>query len=256
MGFELGFPIIFLALVSGITTVIGVWLAYVFQKSSSVIVAGIGFSTGIMVMISLFDLVPNASNDLGALRTLSTAALGVLFSFTINKIIPHLHLVKEHIRESGPNKTTRITLTTAYLIAFGLILHDVPEGFAMANSFLYSISLGLLVAAAIALHNIPEEFAMALPMIASGKKKSFIVKLAIVSGMAEPIGATLGLFAANIVSGLNPWLLSFTAGIMVFVALHELWPMARRYQRPRPLLLGALCSVAIFMILSMMFPGL
>jgi zinc transporter ZupT len=43
---------------------------------------------------------------------------------------------------------------------FGLILHDIPEGFAMANAHIASPSLRLLVSLAIALHNLPDGFAM------------------------------------------------------------------------------------------------
>ena len=41
----------------------------------------------------------------------------------------------------------------------------------MANSYIYSPSLGLLIASAIAIHNIQEEFAMIVPLLLTKKKK-------------------------------------------------------------------------------------
>lgn len=79
---------------------------------------------------------------------------------SLHVIIPHTHLVEESGRIDAR------MLESAYLVAFGLILHDFPEGFAMANSYVASPSSGVLVALAIALHNIPEEFAMAAPAVA------------------------------------------------------------------------------------------
>lgn len=66
-------------------------------------------------------------------------------------------------------------LITAYTIVLGLILHELPEGFAMANAYLQDCSLGIMVAIAIALHNIPEKFATVVPLLAAGEsKKTFL----------------------------------------------------------------------------------
>ena len=143
---------------------------------------------------------------------------------------------------------------TAYLIIFGLILHDFPEGFAMANSYIYSPGLGLLIALAIAIHNIPEEFAMAVPILHL-KKKGFLFKAAFLSGLAEPAGAAIGLFAASLLPALNPVLMSFAAGTMIFISVHELLPMAKRYRRTSLFALGLVLSVLVYLGLGMVIPG-
>jgi ZIP family zinc transporter len=110
----------------------------------------------------------------------------------------------------------------------GLLLHDLPEGFALANSYILSPSLGILLAIAIAAHNIPEEFAMAVPMVAA-RKKRFLFAAAVVSASMEPIGALLGLVFVSWMPALNPVLIAFAAGAMIFVSVHELIPMANRW---------------------------
>jgi len=99
----------------------------------------------------------------------------------------------------------------------------------MANSYISSPSLGLLVALAIAIHNIPEEFAMAVPIVMV-KKKRFLYRAAFLSGLAEPFGAIIGLTATHLYHALNPLFMAFAAGAMVFISVHELLPMAKRYQ--------------------------
>jgi len=139
-------------------------------------------------------------------------------------------------------------------VAFGLILHDVPEGFAMANSYIASPSLGVLVALAIAIHNVPEEFAMAVPIVMI-KRRRFLYIAAFLSGLAEPLGAVVGLVAVHFHPMLNPLFMAFAAGAMVFVSVHELLPMARRYHKTRLFVLGAIISVFVYALLAALVPG-
>jgi ZIP family zinc transporter len=138
---------------------------------------------------------------------------------------------------------------SAYLIVFGLILHDLPEGFAMANAYLASPALGVLVALAIALHNLPEEFAMAVPAMTT-RSKRFLFGAASLSALAEPVGAAIGLVAVRIAPALNTHFMAFAAGAMLFVSVHELVPMAKRYGRLSFFLAGFLVSALVYASLA------
>ena len=242
------FAVILLSFLSVITTIIGVALAIVFKKGLNKISIGIGFSAGIMLLISFFELIPESVASAGVVETLISIFLGVLFVGVLNLIIPHTHLIKEK------GKFNSSLLKTAYLVAFGLILHDFPEGFAMANSYIFSPSLGLLIALAIAIHNIPEEFAMAVPIVLSKSKRSFLFKIAFLSAIAEPGGAILGLLAVNFLPVLNPLFMSFAAGAMIFISVHELYPLAKKYKRISSFILGLILSVFVYLGLTMLIP--
>lgn len=239
--------IIILAFLSSLTTLIGVVLAIYFKKSVKGIVIGIGFSVGIMLLISFFELIPESVGVAGISKTLLAIFLGILLIGILNFIIPHTHLVKEKPPHSHLVKT-------AYLVVLGLILHDFPEGFAMASSYIHKPALGLLTALAIALHNIPEEFAMAVPLVAI-KKKSFLFKAAFISGLAEPAGAILGLFAVGFLPSLLPVFMSFAAGAMIFVSIHELLPLAHKYKKTSLFILGIGLSVLVYLALRILIPG-
>ena len=239
--------VLLLASLSIFTTLLGVALAIYVGKSERTIAVGIGFSAGIMLLISFVELVPTAMGEAGV-RAASTAfILGMLIVAALHWVIPHTHLVEE----SGAFRKT--LLKTAYLVAFGLILHDVPEGFAMANSYIASPSLGVLVALAIAIHNVPEEFAMAVPIVMV-KKRRFLYRAAFLSGLAEPLGAVIGLVAVHFHPALNPLFMAFAAGAMVFVSVHELLPMAMRYHKTHLFILGAILSVFVYVLLAAMVP--
>lgn len=235
--------VIVLALLSVVSTVIGVGLAFYFKKSVRGIVWGIGFSTGIMLLVSCSELLPESISSIGFAPTFVAFALGIVFIGILNFIIPHTHLGE------GKNGRERRLLKIAWLIVFGLILHDFPEGFAMATSYIHEPSLGIFVALAIALHNIPEEFAMAVPLLLT-KKKKLIFKTAILSALAEPAGAVLGLVAVEFLPSLSQQFMAFAAGTMVFVSLHELWPMAKSYGKNLFFFLGIFFSVAVYLGLS------
>lgn len=53
--------VILLSLLSCLTTCIGVYVALVLRENAKAISAGIGFSVGIMVLISVLELLPEAS---------------------------------------------------------------------------------------------------------------------------------------------------------------------------------------------------
>jgi ZIP family zinc transporter len=48
--------------------------------------------------------------------------------------------------------------------------------------------------------------------------------------------------------------MAFAAGAMVFVSVHELLPMARRYNHIHMFVLGVVVSVFVFMLLAAFVP--
>lgn len=234
--------VISLSCISVFTTLAGVALALRFRENTKGIAIGIGFSAGIMLLISLIELIPESVNEAGVLPTLITAALGGLVLFLLHLMIPHTHLIEER------NGIASQTFKSAYLVVFGLILHDFPEGFSLANSYIASPSLGVLVAVAIALHNLPEEFAMAVPIVAL-KRKRLLYGSALLSALAEPAGAVAGLVAVDFAPALKPMFMAFAAGAMIFVSLHELIPMAKRYGSLPLFAAGIAISTVVYLAL-------
>lgn len=236
-------PVLLLSALSLVTTLVGVALAVWIRTSDRAIAAGIGFSVGVMIVVSLVELLPEAFSSVQPAQALAATALGMGLVWLANGLVPHVHLVEE----TGPGDPARIR--AAYLVVFGLVLHDLPEGFAMANAYVAAPALGTLTALAIALHNLPEEFAMAVPAVAV-RRKRLLYGAAALSALAEPAGAALGLVAVGIAPELNGLFLAFAAGAMLFVSVHELIPMARRHRHGSSFAAGAALSLLVFAILD------
>ncbi len=245
---ETQIAVLLLSLISAVTTAAGVLLATVIRDNAKAIAGGIGFSAGIMILVSTLELIPEAGNAVGITAAGLTVGLGAALLWLVNLVLPHSHLVREH----GLADTRLVR--SVYLVVFGLILHDVPEGFAMANAYIASPSVGVLVALAIALHNLPEELALALPAM-SLRSLRFLIVAAVLSALAEPVGAVVGLLAVEIEPGLNSYFMAFAAGAMIFVSLHELFPMARRYGHLWWFGGGAALSVAVHRLLALATGG-
>lgn len=240
--------VLLLALMSGLTTVVGVGLAIRLGRSVRAIAFGIGFSAGLMLMIAGAELLPTAFRQAGALWAWGGLLLGAGLIAALHVVIPHVHLFEER------GLLDVLMLRTSTLVALGLILHDFPEGIAMANADLEAPGLGLLVSLAVALHNVPEEFAMAAPAVATGRPR-MLFAVAFVSALAEPAGALVGLGVVRLAPALNALFMALAAGAMMFVSVHELVPMAARFKH-RPLFsAGIVLSVPVYVVLRWIVDG-
>lgn len=180
--------VILLSLLSTVTMTAALALAHLLVRKPTEIAVRLGFSTRVMMLVASFDLMPEAAMLMGFEDALVAAGLGAAVLSGAQWALPMA------TRPAQDGVAPRAMARSARLIALGLILYDLPEGFGMANAYLASRSLGLLLALTIALHNLPEQIAMTVPALVAGDRR-LLWSAAIASVLAEPAGAAIGLAA-------------------------------------------------------------
>ena len=237
------YPIL-LALIAGLCTGLGALIIFIFKPTKAFIAISIGFASGIMLTLSFTGLL-HESMAISYTLAIIGFVLGALFMLILDSLLPHIEF---SFLEKGIIDTKMFK--TAMLIAIGMALHHVPEGFAVSAGFYHLPAFGLFVAVAIALHNIPEGIAIALPIVSAGgsRKKAFIISF--FSGLSEPLGAVIGVLLLSFALGLIPIALAFAAGVMVYLTVDELLPLAQRYKHPHGMGFGIIAGCAVAMLIS------
>lgn len=129
-------------------------------------------------------------------------------------------------------KDKKSLLQVGIITAFGISLHNFPEGMAVYLSCLArGPVVGLPLTLAIAAHNIPEGMAVAAPIYSACGNGWTAFKYAFISGICEPLGAlAVFLFLSNY---LTQWFIEVltagVAGIMVMMSFKELIPTTLNY---------------------------
>jgi zinc transporter, ZIP family len=247
-----------LTLFAGLATGIGGLFAFSkWVKKPGFFAASLGFSAGVMLYVSFMEIIPkgytalldNFAEDLSSWLSVFAFFIGILFIMGIDFLIPHDHNPHE-IKEVNQNQSLlRMGLFSAFAIAF----HNFPEGMATFYAALEDVRLGIGITIAIALHNIPEGIAIALPIFqaTNNRKKGFMY--ALLSGLAEPIGALIGfiIFSTFLPTAILGMVFPFVGGIMVYISLDELLPTAEKYGKHHISMIGLIVGMAV-MALSLL----
>jgi ZIP family zinc transporter len=238
------------SLLAAMATAVGALPVFLVQRVSKrqelVLMA---FSAGVMLAASIFALLlpslaagqtllaatANPSTGAAALSAIGLL-MGMGLMIAIDRRLPHEHAVlppaaaghAQAWRASGESAEA----TRAWLMVLAILIHNVPEGLAVGAAYAdgADMSNSASVALAIGLQNMPEGLivAMAMALRSLGRSAFMAWGVAALTGLAEPLGAILGLWALGSVPSLYPIGLALAAGAMLFVISHEIIPETHR----------------------------
>lgn len=225
----------------------------------------LGFASGVMIAASFWSLLQPAIERAEAASGLpayfvATAGFmcGALFMWGSDKVVSFAR-GRANNTQGKPNER----LNRIIMLVLSITLHNIPEGLAVGVAFgaLQSAASGMeglmgavTIAVGIGLQNFPEGAAVSIPLRREGysRKKSFLLGQA--SGMVEPISGVIGALLVVYVQAILPYALSFAAGAMILVAVHELIPECQRNQKAQPYFatMGIVLGFAVMMLLDVM----
>lgn len=242
-----------LTLVAGLSTGIGSAIAYFIRHPRVVYLSfSLGLSAGVMIYVSFMELLPTAVTTVGEEFGVLFFFIGIAFIAIVDLLVPEPENPHnyEGLEEPKSPDASHHLMRTSTMTALAIGIHNFPEGMATFASALSDVHLGIFIAIAIAIHNIPEGIAVSMPLYyATGNKnKAFVYSF--LSGVSEPIGAIVGYLV--LMPFLKPAVLAgtlaFVAGIMIYISLDELLPMAHRYGHGHLVISGVVLGMLIMAI--------
>ncbi len=224
----------------------------------------LGFASGVMIAASFWSMLQPAierAEAAGGLPAYLVATagflLGALFLWGSDKVVSFARRRADNAQGMPNERLSRIVM-----LILSITLHNIPEGLAVGVAFgalrsgaaPEALMGAVSVAVGIGLQNFPEGAAVSVPLRREGysRKRSFLLGQA--SGMVEPVAGVLGALLVVHVRSLLPYALSFAAGAMILVAVHELIPECQKNKKVQPYLatMGIVAGFAVMMLLDVM----
>ena len=222
-----------------------------FKNTNKIILSSLSFAAGVMITVSLTDLIPESLNLLKEyfyifptyIIMLIFFVVGILISMGIDKYLP-----------SNTDKNGKL-YKVGIISMLAIILHNIPEGIATFMATTSDISLGISLSLAIAFHNIPEGISISIPIYYSTKSKSKAFGYTLISALSEPFGALLAfIFLRNLINNFILGILfAMIAGIMTHISLYELIPTSFKYKNKKLSILFLIIGVIIALTNHLLF---
>lgn len=225
----------------------------------------LGFSAGVMIAASYWSLLEPAIERAKASLTLPSYIVvtigflfGAIFMWLSDKAVQYASFKENNYLKEHNKKISRVIM-----LVLSITLHNIPEGLAVGVAFgllknkemtFENLMGAVVIAIGIGLQNFPEGAAVSIPLRREGysRKKCFLIGQA--SGIVEPISGVLGAALVMKMDVILPYALSFAAGAMILVAVHELIPECQKSQDTQPYTatMGIIAGFAVMMLLDVM----
>lgn len=238
-----------LTTIAGLSTMLGT--IFIFKKrikKETFVANALAFASGVMITVSLTDLIPESHTLLlkcfypipVILIGTIFVVVGILFSMLIEYYLP----------EKKNGKMDSKLYRVGIISMLAIILHNIPEGIATFMTSTHNFSLGVSLTIAIALHNIPEGISISVPIFYASKSRKKALFYTFISGISELVGAIVAyLFLQNIMTDMTMGMLySMIAGIMIYISFYELLPTSLNYQKPKLSCIYFLLGVGIMVL--------
>ncbi len=229
-------PIIF-GLLTFISTGLGGLAALRFRDRLHLL---LGFSSGAVIAVVLFDILPEVFALPGGASCIPLAAVGFLAFFGLERYTA-MHRSREHVHAAAAHEQELGALSAA-----GLTLHSFLDGVAIGVGFQTSPKVGLLIALGIIAHDLSDGLNTVTVVLAHKnpvRRATFWLAL-------DMIAPLLGVVATMLVdlSGLLPCLLAFFAGSFLYIGASDLLPEAKEHDSPLVGVATAAGMLAIFLV--------
>ena len=200
----------------------------------------LGFSSGAVLGVALFDILPEIFAMDGGSSYMPVVALGFLAFFGLERYTA-MHRAREHAHAVAAHEQELGTWS-----AGGLALHSFLDGVAIGVGFQANFGVGLLIAMGVISHDLSDGLNTVTVVLAHGNPLRRAVYWLGIDMLTPVLGAAATLLF-NLRAGLLPWLLAFFAGSFLYIGASDLLPEAREHDSPLVGVATAVGMLAIFL---------
>ena len=152
-------------------------------------------------------------------RVFGTLLAGILVFFVLEKLVLLRHCHTDDCE---------VHAATAPLVIIGDAFHNFIDGAIICTAVLSSVPLGINTALAVAAHEIPQEVGDVAILLAAGYSRTRALLLNVVSGASGIVGALVAYGAVELIPGIRPYVLAFSAASLLYIAMSDLIPDLHR----------------------------
>ena len=214
-----------LTIIAGFSTMIGTIFVFIKRKNDKILISSLGFAAGVMITVSLTDLMPESYNLLKNIYPTFPRIIYILI-FMVTGIILSM-LIDKYLPENCKNNNKSL-YRVGIISMLAIILHNIPEGIATFMATNSNVKLGISLAVAIAFQDFSYFFI---------RKPQCLLQLHWIA-------------CSNFINDrIMGFLFSIIAGIMIHISIYELIPASLNYKNNKLTYLFLLIG-SLFMIIN------
>jgi zinc and cadmium transporter len=208
----------------------------------------VSLAVGTLLGTAFLEIIPHSIELIDDVHKVSiTILFGIFVLFVMEKFFIWRHChgsdCEAHSHEQARHDHN------GSLILLGNGFHNLIDGILIASAFMVNINLGLVTALAIFAHELPQEISNISILMHSGFKKSTALWFNIYSSIATCIGAIISFFVLEKLEFLIPYILSFSAATMLYIAVSDLIPdLHKRTQIKETFIQVLMISIGLIII--------
>jgi len=185
------------------------------SRIQKIIYVLISFATGSLIGGALLHLLPEAAAV--EKKAYLHVIVGIIFFLLLEKLLYWRHCHKGHCDVH----------TFKYLNLVGDGVHNLIDGVVIGSSFIVDPGLGLTTTLAILFHEIPQELGDFSVLIFGGFTFRKALLFNLLSAVSCIVGGVVAYFAAGSIEPMKTFLLGFTAGGFLYIAMVDILPELR-----------------------------
>lgn len=238
-------------LVISLMGLLGVFSLYLsHERLRSWLLPLVGFAAGGLLGNAFFELLPElVEHEKGVLTPFSAflVIVGIFLSFLLEQALrsyqgdhPHSHGHPPHLshmagcaepEECGETGSVLHAKPFAVVDLIGDLVHNFIDGLVVGGAYLVSINLGITTALAVVLHEIPHELGNFAVLVQSGLTPKRALTFNFLAALLAVVGGVVALSVGEITRAFPLYLLPFTAGTFIYLAVGALIPELHAHGR-------------------------